>query len=660
MLRNNTDIGAPEYFNGTGWQTLATGANEWVYDGINNKVNLNRGLTQGDSVYYNVGRKKFVFADKPTFGNTTTPVDVQFPGKYIFKGTASRIFNDAASENFPSLTMSNFLYEVDNDSFALANPGLVAYNAARFSTQVLPTATQKSSIARVLNLQINHTGADSIQQVTSVISNSFIDGQGYTGSFTGIQNNMTVTDNSTNNIGTITGYRNVISMTPNAGGRINGNVFGYFGTLSGFIDGGGNSLINGNAYGVYINNITAAAPRKNYAFYSGRGYNRFGDSTVISENFANTPRAIFDVNSTSAMITPAGTTLQRPATPLTAMLRHNNDNANMEFYNGTAWKALSSDSAEWKFDAASNRVNLVRGLSAPDTIFYNTVSRKFVFSDRYTNTNSLGNDFPVDAFNGKYTFKSTASFRTDPTLQDGAVANVVYEVDNAAAGTVYTALSSSAIMNPKAFQKADQLSGLNNTTIHAGNDSVQIVVGIINTTRNSGNGKSGSITGIQNITRIQNGSNNNTGELVGFRNIIGRAGTTTGRVTGNVYGWFGSFSGLANNVDGSIYGVYLNNVTGATGSKNFAFYSNRGINRFGDSVVITSGAATVPRAILDVNASSAMIVPTGTSAQRPATAVAGMVRYNTENGGRLESYDGTTWSGIIRGSIGIDPPKYAS
>ena len=98
---------------------------------------------------------------------------------------------------------------------------------------------------------------------------------------------------------------------------------------------------------------------------------------------------------------------------------------------------------------------------------------------------------------------------------------------------------------------------------------------------------------------------------------------------------------------------------GATGRKNFAYYSNRGLNRFGDSVLITTGASTAPRAVLDVNATSSMIVPTGTTAQRPtaATSVAGMVRYNTDNGGRLESYNGAAWSGILSGGIGIDPPN---
>ncbi len=67
-------------------------------------------------------------------------------------------------------------------------------------------------------------------------------------------------------------------------------------------------------------------------------------------------------------------------------------------------------------DALTNKVNLVRGLPLSDTIFYKTQSRQFVFSDRNTNTNSLGSDFPVESFGGKFTFKSTASQRSDTLI----------------------------------------------------------------------------------------------------------------------------------------------------------------------------------------------------------------------------------------------------
>jgi hypothetical protein len=353
------------------------------------------------------------------------------------------------------------------------------------------------------------------------------------------------------------------------------------------------------------------------------------------------------------MILPAGLNVQRPASPLEAMFRYNTNGKAPEYYNGSAWKSLSTDSAEWKFIPANNWVNLQRGLALHDTIFYSTQTRKFVFADRYTNTNSLGSDFPVDLFNAKYTFKATASQRLDSSLTDGPVANVVYEVDNAALGTVYTALQSSAVINPKAFQKSDQLAGYSNTSIHAGNDSVQAVYGIINAARNSGNGKSGIITGFQNSARILNGVNNNTGQLTGIQNIVGRSGATAGRVTGNVYGYNGLFSGLAGNVDGNVYGIFLNNVTGAAARKNFAFYSFKGLNRFGDSVLITDGSGLLPRAVLDVNSTSAMVIPTGTTAQRPAVPVQGMMRYNTTSS-TVEVYSGSQWNGTIRSSVGID------
>lgn len=657
MFRNNTDLGVPEFFNGSSWLPLSAGSNEWVFDAGTNKVNLVRGLAQGDSVYYNVGRKKFVFADHVYSDGLLSPVDVFYPGKFIFKGTASSVFHDAASLNFPSITLNNTILDVDNDSFAIANPGLAFYNGMRIGTRMLPTATQRASTIRSLLLQLNHGGPDSLNAVTALASNAFIEGQGFTGSFNGIQNNMVISDSARNNIGTITGYRNTMSMSPGAGGRVTGSVFGYFGSITGFQDNTGNSLINGNAYGIFLNNINAAGPRRNFAFYSNKGLNRLGDSTLVTDGFVSAPRAVLDINSPSAMIIPSGSTAQRPSTGITAMFRNNTDLGLPEFFNGSSWQSLSTGASEWVFDG-SNKVNLQRGLTLGDSIFYLTNRRQFVFSDRDINTNSLGQDFPVENFGGKYTFKATASKR-DSSQFGGPNVNIVYEVDNDPNGAVYNALTIAAVQNPKAFQKSEILSGISNTTIHAGNDSTQFVFGIQNTARNSGIGSSGNITGIQNVVRIQNGSGNNTGEMIGFRNIMSRTGATAGRITGNVYGWYGSVSGMNGFVDGNIYGIYLTNMNGAPSNQNYAFYSNKGLNRLGDSVLITNTGATRPRAVLDVNSNSAMVVPTGNTAQRPAAAesVAGMVRYNTDNGGRLEAYNGSAWNGILSGSVGINAPN---
>ena len=59
----------------------------------------------------------------------------------------------------------------------------------------------------------------------------------------------------------------------------------------------------------------------------------------------------------------------------------------------------------------------------------------------------------------------------------------------------------------------------------------------------------------------------------------------------------------------------------------------------GVSVGIGTGT---PRAQLDVTGTGAMIVPVGTDVDRPATAVQGMIRFNTVSG-KFEGYTGTVW-----------------
>ncbi|HEX2631156.1 MAG TPA: hypothetical protein VHM26_19210, partial [Chitinophagaceae bacterium] len=621
---------------------------EWEFDSATARVFLVRGYPLGDSVFYTTDTRKFVFSDRTM--NTNSLGDdfpiTSFPGKYYFKATASR-FTDSSNAN-PTMLTANF--EVDSSGINSFFRGMSV------ATVNNPKNTQTLDQLSSLQIATIHAGQDSLFALQGVTNSTTINGNGPTTSVNAFLNSTAIANNATQNVGSLTGIRNSLSNASPIS-KVTGNVFGYNGSVF-MLDTLGTPMVNGNVYGVFLSNIMGAAPKRNYAFYSNKGHNRFADSTLITDGFFTSPRAVLDINSTSAMITPAGTTAQRPSSPITAMFRYNTTGSNMEFYNGTTWKSLAGDTSEWVFNNITNRVNLVRGLPKSDTIFYSPVTRQFVFSDRYTNTNSTGMDFPVDFFKAKYTFKSTASQRLDTFLTDGAVANFVYEIDNAKAGTFFNTLSSSAVINPKAFHKTDQVLGFSNTTIHAGNDSAYIVMGISNIARNSGNGKSEEITGISNSARILNGVNNNTGTMFGIRNSLGISGTSGGRVTSNVYGIFNSFSGFTNNVDGTIYGVYVGTVTGAAPKKNYAFYSFKGHNRYGDSTLITDGSAISPRAVLDVNSTSAMIIPVGTTAQRPAAPVQGMLRYNTTHQ-TVEAYTGAQWNGILRWTASIDVPNIA-
>lgn len=629
---------------------------EWHYDTTTNRIYLKRGLPIGDSIYYSTEKKKFVFADKLNFAGAGVPVDVQFPGKYIFKGTASQLFNDSVSISFPSMTLANILYEVDNDAFAVSNNIRQTYNGLRVSTQSLNTATQKIGNIRTLNLQLNSSSSDTVINATGIVLNTFATGSGYTSTYSGYQTNMSLGDSATGNFGFVYGNRILLSRSENSSSQINGNLYGYFLNMGGFADSTTNK-INGSAYGVFLNSITGAAPKRNYAFYSNKGHNRFGDSVLVTDQFITSPRAIFDINATSAMITPNGTTAQRPTAPVQAMLRYNNTFNNLELYDGTAWKGLVSDSAEWKFDAATNRVFLARGYPNGDSIFYNRATKQFLFADKTVYHNSLGTDFNVATFNGKYTFKTTASSADAAGLLNPSSIYTVMEADNGsnANSRSFTGISTVALANPKRVSPIDVLNGISSVAINTGRDSVYQVTAFSGNTSVGSTAYTDLMIGINSSMSIRNTSTNNIGEMYGIRNTMTRSTAATGVINGNVYGYFGLMGNFSQRVNGNAYGIFLSNVQNVAGArKNFAVYTNKGLNHLGDSTLITDGSAVTPRAVLDVNATSAMIVPTGTTAQRPATPVVGMVRYNTDNGGRLETFSSSGWVGTINGGIGID------
>lgn len=628
---------------------LATDSCEWIFDTTSNRVFLRRGLTLGDSVFYSTASRKFVFADKVLYTNSlgqSFPVS-DFNGKYYFKGTASQIVTDTNNLN-PS--MLNLFFEIDNDPVAIANPQVASYNALQVASVMNPSATQKAGILRGINSSTIFAGADSLLFMNGILNTTTVNGRGYGGQITGLQNNVRLLDSATNNTGTITGIRNQLTKLLSSTSTI-GNVYGYFGSMGGF------NNISGSAYGIFLSNVSGAQPGRNFSIFSNKGLHRFGDSVLVTDNTAQTPRSVFDINASGAMIPPAGTSLQRPLSPVAAMMRYNSDQKNMEFYNGSSWKNMGD--GEWSYDTASKRVYLTRGLMNGDSIFYNTQTKKMVFADKIEYNNSLGQaPFPVDNFRGKYFFKGTASRMVDTaTNADGSMMNLFYEIDNNSVSTIYTGLNNATVVNPQAFQKSNQVTGIANGTIYAGRDSTSLLVGISNNATINGLGNVGTFFGINNNIRVGDSSRNNTGSIYGIRNSLTKTAGATGRITGNLYGYFATINGFAGRIDGSAYGVFVNNILDADGGRNYALYTNRGRNRFGDSVVISTSGAIAPRAVLDVNSTAAMIVPTGTTTQRPTVPVTGMVRANTDNTGALEMYNGSQWVGTIRNTTSIDIPN---
>jgi hypothetical protein len=652
MMRYNSTTNNPEYNNGAAWLGFGNGSSEWVFNTLTNKVELTRGLPFGDSVFYSTASKHFIFSDRFTYTNSQG-LDFnadQLGGKFVFKSTASKMTDSASASAYTS----SIINEIDN----AANTFNDFHSGLLIATTKNPKSFQVSSQVQGLNVSAIHAGQDTTYVLSGIDNTATVNGNGYTEEVWGINNNARISSNSRNDVFNMYGMRNTVSRASLATGTIKGNVYGYLGSLNGMA-----GKVDGTMYGIFLGNVQNGATRRNYGIFTNRGLNRFGDSVLVTDNFAPFPRAVFDINSTSAMIMPNGTTAQRPITNVQGMLRYNSTGNNPEFNNGVKWVSINTDSSEWVFDNATAKINMKRPLALGDSIFYSTQNRHMIFGDRTTYTNSLGDpDFSVDRLGGKFTFKSTASKMTDSASVSSYTASIVNEIDNASNtfNDFHSGLLIATTVNPKSTQVSSFVQGANISVIHAGQDSVFQLSGMDNLANINGNGYTDLAQGFNNTVRMSTNSRNNVGSITGMRNTVSRLNTATGKVTGNVFGYFGSLNGLGGNVDGTMYGIFMNSVINGTTRRNYSIYTNAGFNRFGDSVLITNTGATLPRAVVDINATSAMIVPTGSTVNRPAAGITGMVRYNADNGGTLESFNGTSWNGIIRNIQNIDVPNIAA
>jgi hypothetical protein len=334
--------------------------------------------------------------------------------------------------------------------------------------------------------------------VDGLTSTASVNGNGYAEEVWGINNTARINTNSHNNVGNMYGMRNNVTRAAAATGRITGNAYGYFGTMSGL-----SGKVDGTMYGIFMNSILNPGTRRNYSIYTNTGLNRFGDSVLISNIGATLPRAIFDINSTSAMIMPNGSTAQRPATNVQGMLRYNSSTNSPEYNNGASWLSFAAAGSEWVFNPLTNKVELTRGLSLGDSVFYSTTNKHFIFSDRFRYTNSLGQDFDADQLGGKFVFKSTASQMTDSASSSAYTSSIINEIDNASNtfNDFHSGLLIATTVNPKSTQVSSFIQGANISSIHAGQDTVYALSGLDNVASVNGNGYTEEVWGLNNTAQ---------------------------------------------------------------------------------------------------------------------------------------------------------------
>jgi hypothetical protein len=394
---------------------------------------------------------------------------------------------------------------------------------------------------------------------------------------------------------------------------------------------------------------------------------------------ASDPKAVLELSDTArGFLLPRMTQAQMTAiaTPPNGLMVYNSStNSTYQYYQPTAqWKPITADSSEWFYDTASTKLFFRRALANGDSLYYNTGTKKWIFADSRIYRTSTGSSFNLDESNSdRFIFKTTASkFARPATNLNSANMWSIYEVDNDTAAVSnpffasYYGFVAHAAVTPQATQKIGEVYGISSAVGSGARDSVSVVLGISSIVSLRGKGYHEVVYGINNSVGIRD-STITAGFIYGIQNNITYISPLgTPRVTGNVYGYFSNMSTALNGkVDGNAYGIFLGNVnaTGVGSTRNWGIYTNKGASRFGDSVLVTDGSVFRPRAVLDVNATSAMIIPVGTTAQRPVTVYPGMLRYNSDNS-TPEAYTAAGWVNVknpVIASTGlIDPPFIAN
>ncbi|MBL7728764.1 MAG: hypothetical protein JNM68_13800, partial [Dinghuibacter sp.] len=341
LVFNTTNNGIYQYNQpATQWRPIVADSSEWFFDPSSAKLYLRRALNNLDSFYYNTTTKKFMYADTRYYRTSSGFVfnlDEGNSDRFIFKTTASRFVRPATNLNSANLYS---VYEADNDTAAVSNPFFASYYGIASDAVVTPQATQK--IAQIVGVRsvAAFGGTDTISLVYGLQSSASARGKGYTETMMGINNTVGIRDSATT-LGFVYGIQNFISyVSPLGTPRISGNLYGYFSNMSAAMNG----KVDGNAYGIFLGNVNAAGvgSTRNWGIFTNKGPSRLGDSLLVTEGAAQRARAVFDVNSATAMIVPVGNTAQRPTTLHTGMLRYNTDNATPEAYTGSAWVNLKT------------------------------------------------------------------------------------------------------------------------------------------------------------------------------------------------------------------------------------------------------------------------------------------------------------------------------
>ena len=429
-----------------------------------------------------------------------------------------------------------------------------------------------------------------------------------------------------------------------------------------------------------------SAGQSNYLNIGGLIYGDTSTGVVgIGTSVPNSQTALDMSGKTNSMLLPTGTTGQRPGSPVAGMVRYNSTLTSAEVYQNSAWGSLLTStstvtssvtigsSAAATSPQVSGEVGTGLFSSAASTVQIATGATERL---RVTATGSVG----IGTTTPTQELSLTGDIDMSGVLYMSAT-NAHYQTVSGRNVIIGPSNFANTVSSGN-FNTAVGYIALNKNTSGVANNAFGYGA-LTATTTGYNNNSFGSLTLSQNTT----GYNNNAfgyaslgGNLTGFNNNAFGYGTlaTATAVQNNAFGYAALFSvtnGIRNTAvgDAAGYGITSgsnNLVLGTstatnlnTGSNNILVgsglnvpssgqsnYLNIGGLIYGDTSTGVVGIGTsVPNigAALDMSGkTSSILLPTGTTGQRPGSPVAGMVRYNSTTTAN-EVYQGAAWGSIL-------------
>ncbi len=382
--------------------------------------------------------------------------------------------------------------------------------------------------------------------------------------------------------------------------------------------------------------------------------------------YTSNPQGALDVNGSganSSIIVPRATTANRP-TGINGMIRYNTTLSKLETFENGAWVNL--------VDAGGGAVTSVAGrtgavtLTLADIAGAGTAATKD-FGLSANNLVELNGSAQLPAVNGSLLTNVNASaIATRPVSNAAPTTNQALGWN----GSQWMPMTISGTGGSVSYASITNGGGVYMTYapngVNCGNGEVLVWNNILPGWEC---GASGGADNLGNHTATANivlGANwlSGDGGAEGIRvDAAGLVGIGTGAPTNSLHvnratsGFplmlsidSGTNVGLSMNIGGSIFGSIDINTTGDLRFDAAGNTVNEMVIK-GDGRVGIGTLAPNNGAILDLNGTgtlSSLIVPRGTTAQRPGVGVNGMIRYNT-NLSKFESYEGGQWVGMGTG-----------